>query len=76
MSKSLLAVLTAVIMITAGAASANAQRGPQSTQHLYNSAATCDPFAGTVYDNVYPFGSAPRSCDPLAGTKWEGWGPL
>jgi hypothetical protein len=75
MSKSFLAVLTAAIMITAGAASANAQMAPHSTQHLY-SAAACNPFAGTVYDNVYPFGSTPRSCDPVAGTKWEGWGPL
>lgn len=34
----------------------------------------CDPYSGSYWDNVAPYGS--NSCpDPYAGTRWEGWAP-
>jgi hypothetical protein len=74
MSKKLLGVLTAAIVVMAGAVSANAKS--HEVQQPNNTASVCNPYAGTVYDGVYPHGGMPRSCDPLANTKWEGWGPL
>jgi hypothetical protein len=73
MSKTFLAVLTAAIMVTAGAASANAKS--DSVHQFYNYAPVCDPYAGTVFDGVAPYGAVPRSCDPYAGTIWEGVAP-
>jgi hypothetical protein len=73
MSKTFLAVMAAAIMVTADAASANAKS--HSVQQFSNHATVCDPYAGTVFDGVAPYGAVPSSCDPYAGTIWEGVAP-
>src|ERR1700688_558726 len=35
---------------------------------------SCDPYSGTIWENVYPYSS--NSCpDPYYGTYWDGWAP-
>jgi hypothetical protein len=74
MSAKILAALTAVaILVSAGAASAKSK--VSTMRHNHFTASQCDPYAGTVWDGVAPYGSSGRQCDPYAGTVWDDVAP-
>ena len=64
MNKLIVAIVTAVTLASTSLAFAETRyRSP------------CDPYAGTYWEGVAPYGSASTSCDPYDGTIWEGVAP-
>ena len=64
MNKLIVAIVTAVTLAPTSLASAETR---------YSHA--CNPYAGTYWDGIAPYGSTPTSCDPYDGTIWEGVAP-
>jgi hypothetical protein len=64
MNKLIVAIVTAVTLASTSLAFAETRyRSP------------CDPYAGTYWEGVAPYGSTSTSCDPYDGTIWEGVAP-
>jgi hypothetical protein len=69
-NKLLVSIVTTISLASASVAFANPQN-----DYRVNSYKACDPYAGTVWDGVAPYGSTPECDDPYKGTVWEGIAP-
>jgi hypothetical protein len=72
MSVKIIATLTAAVLLGTTAL-ASAAESP-SRHHQLAAVTTQDPFAGTPYENVVPYGSE-RLANPYAGTVFDGVAP-